>query len=177
MSWVGVAVAVIGAATSIYSSVEAANAQNEALEAQYYQKERETKVEQEQIAEQTALDKFDVMREALRAKATARVSGAESGVLGNNFSKIMAEQDIDELFELGKLDAKQENLVENTQVALEGMKTTGRVGAAEVSTIGAGLQIAGAGAGAYGAGGGFKKTPKPTTKLQIKTTTPGVGGV
>ena len=156
---------IISTAASVYAQVQAANAQNEAIEAQYRQKEKETKVEQDQIAEQTALDKFDVTREALRARAKARVSGAESGVLGTNFSRAMLEADMDELFELGKLDTKQDNAVEKTQVELEGMKVSGRVGAASVNPTLAGLQIIGSGVDAYGKAGGFKSDPKPSVKV------------
>ena len=174
MSWVAVGAAVISAAAGIYSSVESANAQNDAIEAQYKIKEAQTKVEQEQIAEQTALDKFDVTREALRARAKARVSGAESGVLGTNFTKIMTEADMDELFELGKLDVKQDNAVEQGQMELEAQKVAGSTSAAEVSTVGAGLQIIGAAGSAYVAGGGTKKntggskntTTKPNTTIK-----------
>ena len=157
--WVSTIMAILSAVMTTYSTIQSANAQNDALEAQYRQKEKEVKVEQDQIAEQTALDKFDVTREALRARAAARVSSAEAGVLGNAFSRLMTEADMDELIELGKLDIKHDNTVERGQIELEGMKVKGNTEAASVNLIGSGIQIAGAGVNAYTQAGGFKRKP------------------
>ena len=172
--WMAV-MAVISAVMSTVSQVQAANAQNDAIEAQYRQKEAETKIEQDQIAEQTALEKFDVTREALRARAAARVSSAESGVLGNSFSRLMTEADIDELLEMGKIDTKQDNAVEKTQMEVEGEKIDGRTGGASVNGAMAGVQIIGAGINAYANAGGFKA--KPSVGIGSKARMPtGLGG-
>ena len=162
--WVSAVMAILSAVMTTYSTIQSANAQNDALEAQYRQKEKEAKVEQDQIAEQTALDKFEVTREALRAKAAARVSSAESGVLGTTFSRQMLEVDFDELLELGKLDVKHENAVQRGQMELEGMKVKGNTEAASVNLVGAGVQIAGAGVSGYASAGGFRKK-KPTVGI------------
>lgn len=155
-----IVMSIVNAMAQVYMQMEAAEAQNEALEAQYRQKEAEVEVEQDQITEQSAIEQFEEARRALRDKASARVSSAESGALGNTFSRVLMEADMDELLNMANIETKHNNAIEKTQMELDAFSTKASVEAADVNLGLAGLQIAGAGVNAYAATGGFKDTPQ-----------------
>lgn len=138
----------VSTGASLYAQAEAMEAQNEAITANLEQEYLQLQEEEEQANDEAALKKFEARREAMRQKAIARAQGAESGALGNSFSRTLAEVDIDEMINIGGIEAERQNTEDAVDLGMDAAQIEAEHSYGSMSGELAGLQIITSGASA-----------------------------
>jgi hypothetical protein len=161
----------LSTAMSVVQQNQMVDAQNKANAAQLEQQYKAIAEEQEQAQEQASIEEFERTRQALREMGRARVSGAESGALGNSLGAIFNEVGMDQMLDLGLIEANLENTMDKTELQKESAYSATKHSMSEgTNPLYAGLQIGASGYQGYQMGSslGGKKT-------KIKSKVPRMG--
>jgi hypothetical protein len=147
------------------------DAQSKANAAQLEQQYKAIAEEQEQAQEQASIEEFERTRQALREMGRAKVSGAESGALGNSLGAIFNEIGMDQMLDLGIIEGNLENTMAKTELSKRSSQSATEHSMTEgTNPVYAGLQIGMSGFEGYQMGSslGGKKT-------KIKSKVPRMG--
>jgi hypothetical protein len=159
--------AALSTAMQVVQQNQMVDAQNEANAAQLEQQYKAIAEEQDQAQEKASIEEFERTRQALREMGRAKVAGAESGAMGNSLQAIFSEIGMDQMLDLGLIEANLENTMTKTKLQNESGRSAAKHSMTEgTNPLYAGLQIGASGYQGYQMGSslGGKKTTVPKTR-------------
>jgi ribosomal protein L29 len=146
------ALTIASSAFSYMQQSQAADAQQDAIEAAYNAQTQQLADRYEQINQNSTDQVSERTREARAELARIRVAGAESGLGGVSQQRIEGESEMLRGTDIASIEGNRKNALKAAQYGGQSAQLEGNARMAAVrrpSLVGTGLQIAGAGISAY----------------------------
>lgn len=158
-------IAAVGAVTSHQQAQRAADATADSIEQSMQLAADTAAVQQGQINQQAADEKAQRSVEALAERGRIRAILGESGLAGNNASRIEGESYFNQGTDMASIESNRQAAIKQSQLDAQAGQAQSRTQLNSLkrpSALGTGLQIAGAGLDAYSKSQSAKQKAKGT---------------